>query len=178
MSKWLTPLTLYTMDSHMHKLIRNLLFIILVFNISLCARNININEIVKTSIAKSKYLFIFLHRTDCGYCESMQSFTLEDEIVEEQLRKDFVVLHINISEDDVVKYKEFTGNGRGFAKFVGYNIYPSALFLNGANEIVYASAGYQDKNQFLATLQYVHTGAYKSMGFKTFKSKIDLRKKP
>ena len=155
----------------MHKIIVTLFLVLLALNSSLLARNIDINTIVKNSVVKNKYLFVFLHRTDCGYCESMQTFTLDDDPVKELIKKDFVFLHINISEDDVVKYKNFTGNGREFAKYVGYNIYPSSLFLNRANEIVYAAAGYQDKEQFLVTLKYVSSGAYKKMDYQTFRKK-------
>jgi len=162
----------------MLKIIVTLFFVIIAFNSALFARNIDINTMVKSSIGKNKYLFIFLHRTDCGYCESMQMFTLDDDPVKELIKKKFVFLHINISEDDVVKYKNFSGNGRDFAKYVGYNIYPSSLFLNRANEIVYATPGYQDKEQFLVTLKYVDSGAYKKMGYQTFKKKMDLAKKP
>ena len=162
----------------MHKIIVSFFFVIIALNLSLSARNIDINSMVKNSIMKNKYLFIFLHRTDCGYCESMQMFTLDDDPIKELIKKDFVFLQINISENDVVKYKNFSGNGRDFAKYVDYNIYPSSLFLNSANEIVYATPGYQDKDQFLVTLKYVDSGAYKKMGYQTFKKKMDLTKKP
>jgi thioredoxin-related protein len=178
MKKWFLPFFHIKMDSRMHKIIVSLFFVIIAFNISLFARNIDINTIIKNSIGKSKYLFIFLHRTDCGYCESMQTFTLDDDPIKELIKKDFVFLHINISEDDVVKYKNFSGNGRNFAKYVGYNIYPSSLFLNSENEIIYATAGYQDKDQFLVTLKYVDSGAYKKMDYQAFKKKMDLTKKP
>lgn len=155
----------------MHKLIINLFSVILLFNISLFARSIDINAIVKKSIDKNKHLFVFLHRTDCGYCESMLTFTLDDDPVKELVDKKFVFLHINISEDDLVTYKRFSGNGRAFAKHVGYNIYPSSLFLNSKNEIIHAVPGYQDKDEFLLILKYVDSKAYKTMGYRTFKKR-------
>jgi len=159
-----------TMDSHMHKIIITF-FLLLTLNSALFARNIDIDAIVKDSVCSNKHLFIFLHRTDCGYCESMLMFTLDDDPIKELINKDFVYLHINISEDDVVKYKNFTGNGRAFAKYVGYNIYPSSLFLNSENKIIYAIPGYQDKEQFLHILNYINSGSYKKMDYKTFKSR-------
>ncbi|MDP2078833.1 MAG: thioredoxin fold domain-containing protein, partial [Sulfuricurvum sp.] len=154
----------------------SLFLFIIAFNISLFARNIDIDAIVKNSVKKDKHLFIFLHRTDCGYCESMLMFTLDDDPVKELINKDFVYLHINISEDDVVKYKNFKGSGRDFAKHVGYNLYPSSLFLNAKNEIIHAVPGYQDKDQFLVVLQYVNRFAYKTMGYQSFKKKMDTVK--
>jgi len=166
------------MDTLMHKTIASLFLFIIAFNISLFARNIDIDAVVKNSVRANKHLFIFLHRTDCGYCESMLTFTLDDDPIKELIKKDFVFIHINISEDDVVKYKDFTGNGRDFAKHVGYNIYPSSLFLNSKSEIIYAVPGYQDKDQFLLILKYVNSSAYKKMGYQTFKKKMDTTKKP
>lgn len=160
----------------MHKAITSLFLFIIIFNISLFARNIDIDAIVKKSVKNDKHLFIFLHRTDCGYCESMLMFTLDDDPVKELINEDFVYLHINISEDDVVKYKKFTGNGRNFAKNVGYNIYPSSLFLNTKGEIIHAIPGYQDKDQFLLVLKYVKSFAYKTMDFHSFKKKMDTVK--
>jgi len=162
----------------MHKTFTSLFLFVIAFNISLFARNIDIDTIVKNSVEKNKHLFIFLHRTDCGYCESMLTFTLDDDPVKDLIQKDFVYLHINISEDDVVKYKGFVGNGRNFAKHVGYNIYPSSLFLDSKNEMIYAVAGYQDKDQFLLILKYVDSGAYKTMGYQTFIKKMGTVKKP
>jgi thioredoxin-related protein len=166
------------MDTHMHKTIISLFLFIFAFNISLFARNIDIDAVVKNSVTKNKYLFVFLHRTDCGYCESMLTFTLDDDPVKDLIKKDFIYLHINISEDDVVRYKGFVGNGRDFAKHVGYNIYPSSLFLDNTGEMIFAVAGYQDKDQFLDILKYIDSGAYKTMGYQSFKKKPDAVKKP
>lgn len=165
------------MGSPMHKTIAHLFLFIIALNISLFARNIDIDAIVKNSVKNDKHLFIFLHRTDCGYCESMITFTLDDDAVKDVLLKDFSSIHINIFENDVVKYKSFTGNGRDFAKHVGYNIYPSSLFLNSANELVFAIPGYQDKDQFRLILKYIDSGAYKTMGYPSFKKKMDTVKK-
>jgi thioredoxin-related protein len=159
----------------MHKTFVFLFLFIISFNGSLLARNINIDAIIKNSVGKDKSLYIFLHRTDCGYCESMLTFTLDDEPIKELIKKDFIFLPINISEDDLITYGDFRGNGRAFAKYVGYNIYPSSLFLNTTNEIVYAVPGYQEKDQFLLILNYVHSGAYKKMSYQAFKKKMPLK---
>lgn len=161
----------------MNKVIISLLILLFTFNTPLFARDIDINSIVKNSVGTDKYLFIFLHRTDCGYCESMLTFTLDDDPVKELISKDFVYLHINISEDDLVTYKKFSGNGRAFAKYVGYNIYPSSLFLNSKNEIVHAVAGYQNKEDFLETLKYVKSATYKAIEKKSNKKPKTALKK-
>ncbi|MDD4855574.1 MAG: thioredoxin fold domain-containing protein [Sulfuricurvum sp.] len=162
----------------MHKILIKLFLIIVTLHVSLLAKNIDINTIVKNSIGSHKYVFIFLHRTDCGYCESMQTFTLDDDSIKALIQKGFIFLPINISENDVVTYKKFTGSGRDFAKYVGYNFYPSSLFLNSENKIIYGVLGYQDKDQFLGVLKYIDSGAYKKMDYQTFDKKIDVTRKP
>lgn len=159
----------------MRKILSIFFFITLVVSSPLFGRNIDIDSIVKKSVTANKHLFIFLHRTDCGYCESMLMFTLDDDPVRELMEKKFKYLQINISENDVVKYKKFKGNGREFAKHVGYNIYPSSLFLNKRNEIVYAIAGYQSKEHFYETLKCVDTRGYKKMDCSQYTSKKVLK---
>ncbi|MGZ8545789.1 MAG: thioredoxin family protein [Sulfuricurvum sp.] len=160
----------------MRQIITTLFCVAFVLQGSLFARNIDINAIVKNSVKSNKHLFIFLHRTDCGYCESMLTFTLDDDPVKERIRKNFSYLHINISEDDHITYKNFRGNGREFAKHVGYNIYPSSLFLNSKNDIVYAISGYQEKEKFLEILKCVDSRSYKKMDCEAFDSKINVKK--
>jgi len=160
----------------MHKTFSRLLFFVFALTVVVSARNIDVDSIIKTSLKNQKHLFIFLHRTDCGYCDSMLMFTLDDDPIKELISKRFEYLHINISENDHVKYKNFAGNGRDFAKHVGYNIYPSSLFLNKKGEIVHAVPGYQDKDQFLMMLNYVDTQAYKTISFQTFKKKSKQNK--
>ena len=169
---------LLKMDTHMRKTIVSIFLFIIVFNSSLFARNIDIDAIVRKSVETNKHLFIFLHRTDCGYCESMLAFTLDDDPIKELIQKKFIYLHINVSEDDVVTYKAFKGSGRDFAKDVGYNLYPSSLFLNSKNEIIHAVPGYHDKDQFLLVLKYVDSGAYEAMSYQSFKKKMNSGKKP
>jgi thioredoxin-related protein len=96
-------------------------------------------------------------------------FTLDDDTIKELIKKSFTYVHINISENDIVTYKKFKGSGHDFAKHVGYNFYPSSLFLDEHNEMIYAIPGYQEEDKFLNILRYIDTGAYKTTEYKDFK---------
>ena len=50
----------------------NKLFLVLVIHFFVYARDINLNDLVQKATQKNKHLFVFLHRTDCGYCESLK----------------------------------------------------------------------------------------------------------
>ncbi len=141
----------------------NFIFLLLSLQLTLSAKDININELVKEATAINKKVFIFLHRTDCGYCDSMISFTLDDDIVRPLIKNNFLEIHINIFDDNTIFYNDFTGDGRSFAKHIGYNMYPSSIFLDEQSKIIHAEVGYIDEKNFPISLNYVISSAYKSM---------------
>jgi len=152
--------------------------IILIFQISLQAREININRIINDASKSGKHLFVWLHKTDCGYCESMKEFTLQNDTVKSFIDKNFIFVHINVWEKDRVIYKGFDGNGREFAKSVGYDFYPSSLFFDNDSNIVYAEVGYRDNSKtpnekrFYSILNFIESNSYKKMDFEDYEFDI------
>lgn len=140
----------------------------LLLSSSLFSRNIDLDAIAKESAKEQKHIFIFLHKTGCPYCENMQEFTLDDSTINEFIRKNFLFVHINVSEDDSITYKEQTGSGKNFAKFIGYNFYPSSLFLNKNLELVYAIPGYQNEKNFYYMLNYVQSRSYQTQEYREY----------
>lgn len=106
----------------------------------------------------------------------MLEFTLDDDKVKSLVKKDFSFTHINVSEKDTVTYKEFRGSGKEFAKLIGHNFYPSSIFFDYDREIVYAVSGYQEEDEFLVTLKYIDSGAYKLMDIDDYKESIHFDK--
>jgi thioredoxin-related protein len=147
-----------------------LLTLILFYSITLQARDINIDHYIDQASKENKHLFVFLHRTDCGYCDSMLEFTFDDDIVSPLLEKHFKFVHINIFEKDSVTYKSFTGNGREFARHVKYNIYPSSLFFDANKELIFAVAGYRDEKVFANMLNYVQSRSYLIQSFEKYEA--------
>lgn len=161
----------------MHHFIKYFILSFLYLSVALQAREININNIVDKATQSHKNIFIFLHQTDCGYCESMIQFTLDDDKVTPLLNKYFVYTHINIKEDDHVIYNNFEGSGRAFARFVGYDFYPTSIFLNKDYKIIYAIPGYQEEDKFFHILNFIIQKAYKNMDFDEYliKNNITLK---
>jgi len=148
--------------------------IILILQLSLHSREINIDKIVHTAKNTQKHLLVWLHKTDCGYCESMKEFTLENDTIKSFLDKNFVFVHINVWEKDRVIYKDFDGDGRNFAKKVGYDFYPSSLFFDDNANIVYAEVGYRDnkttpnEKRFFTILNFIKSKSYKNMDYEDY----------
>lgn len=155
----------------MFRLIIRTFLIIFMTTFVLQAREINIDKLVDSATSSKKHLFLFIHQTDCGYCVSMIDFTLNNDVIKKYIKKNFIYEHINIRENDVISYKKFKGNGREFAKHVGYAFYPSSLFFDKNKEIIFGEAGYIDSNamsnerRFYTILHYIHSKAYKEKDF-------------
>ncbi len=161
----------------MLKTVIKTLILVLLLQTAGVARDINIDRLVQQAKSSNKHLFVFLHKTDCGYCDSMIEFTLDDEIVKELVKRRFLFVHININDSDTVFYKNFKGNGKAFAKHVKYNFYPTSLFFDDDNDISYAVPGYRDEKTFNAILNYVDSKSYQKISFRKYKANFDFNKK-
>ena len=136
---------------------------------SLFARDIDLNRLASDAAQHNKHLFVWLHKTDCGYCEAMREFTLQDDAIASVVKASFVFVHINVNEKDIVTFKTFKGSGKAFAKEVGYSFYPSSLFMDAKADIVFAAPGYIEERDFAVMLKFVRSGAYKKMGYDCFR---------
>ena len=155
----------------MFKLIPFSLFLYAILFSALSAREININTLALKAAQEDKHLLVWLHKTDCGYCESMREFTLEDDRIAASLKKSFLLIQINVSEKDDVIYGEFKGTGKEFAKNVGYNFYPSSLFFDADAKMIFAAAGYIEENDFAVMLNYIESGAYRKTRYDIYRQK-------
>jgi len=142
---------------------------------SLGGREIDLNKLSSEAAEQHKHLLVWLHKTDCGYCESMREFTLEDDAVADLLKQSFLFVQINVSENDTVTYKTFKGSGKAFAVRIGYNFYPSSLFLNESADIIFAAAGYIEEGDFKKMLTFVESGRYKIMSYDAFRQQENKR---
>ena len=103
---------------------------IVLLQTSLLSQEINIDKIHLKTKTSNRDTIIYLHRIGCSYCNSMQEFTLEDDDVAEYLQEHYEVIHINVSLKDSITYKGSKSGGICLAKKIGYDFYPSVLFLD------------------------------------------------
>ena len=149
---------------------------IVLLQTSLLSQEINIDKIHLKTKTSNKNTIIYLHRIGCSYCNSMQEFTLEDDDVAEYLQEHYEVIHINISLKDSITYKGSKSGGICLAKKIGYDFYPSVLFLDKDLNIEYASVGYKDELEFLVILNYHHNDFHKKMSLNEYKKSIGFTK--
>ena len=162
----------------MFKTIIQTFLIIITLQLTLQARTINIDNIVSTAKKIDKHLYVWLHKTDCGYCENMREFTLENETINAFIEKNFVFVHINVYEKDSITYQDFRGNGREFAIEVGYDFYPTSLFFADDGEIEFAEVGFietkdeSNERRIYKMLNYIQSKSYEKINYEDYKFKI------
>lgn len=133
------------------------------------ADDIKIDTILNEAKKSHKHMLIFLHRPNCPYCERMIEFTLDDEKIAHKIKKDFIFVDINIADAGEVSFKNFKGSRQDFAKFLGYDFYPSTIFLSSNKDLVYAQPGYQEEDKYFKILRYINSRSYDEMELEDFK---------
>ena len=162
----------------MFKTIIQIFLLIITLQLTLHARIINIDHLINVAKKSNKHLFVWLHKTDCGYCENMREFTLENETISSFIEKNFIFIDINVYKKDSVKYEDFRGNGLEFAKDMGYNFYPSSLFFADDGEMIFAEVGFIDRasqsneKRFYKILNFIQSKSYESIDYSEYKFKM------
>ncbi len=149
-------------------MIKFLFILVTIFTIS-GANSIDIDTIISKAKKSHKQVLVFLHRPGCGYCNTMIEFTLPDEKIVQKIKKNFIFIDIDIGDSGDVTFDDFKGSKQEFAKELGFNFYPSTVFIDDEKEIVYGVAGYKDEDEFLNILRFVESHSYEDMDIEDFK---------
>ncbi len=124
------------------------------------ANDINLDLLVIEAKKTNKHILVYLHTNGCPYCNKMEEFTFDDDVVNTAIEKDFIFVDINVKDEGFISFKDFKGSKLEFAKLIDFDMYPSSLFFNQDGELVYDEVGYRDEDKFLEILQLVNTKAY------------------
>lgn len=151
-----------------------ILILTLFLHVTTYAELINVDNIAAQAKKENKQVLLFFNMTRCGACKEMIKTSIEDADIRKRLERDFLYVNMNINSDDEVIHKAFKGTVHRFAKSLGINLYPSAIFLGGDNELKYHLVGYRDKDKFSTIIEYVGTKSYNSMDLESFINEKDF----
>jgi len=145
-------------------------FFLLIFICTISsADSIDIDKLLGEAKKSRKHVLVFLHKPHCGYCENMILFTLPEDEVAQKIQKSFIFVDIDIADAGEVIFDDFKGSKHDFAKSLGFNFYPSSVFIDEDEEVVYGQAGYKDEDKYLKILRFVESRSYVNMGLDDFK---------
>jgi len=149
-------------------MIRTLFTFLSIFIIS-SANDINIDTIINKAKISHKHVLIFLHRPNCGFCDTMINVTLPNEKIVKKIKKNFIFVDIDIGDNGDVIFDDFKGSKQEFAKLLGYNFYPSSVFIDENEDVVYGEQGRKYEEQFFKILRFVESYSYENMDIEEFK---------
>ncbi len=152
-----------------------LIYITLFFiTFPLFAKDLNLDAIVNEAAKKDAPVLLFFHKPHCGYCDHMIEFTLKDSAIKKRIEKDFIFIDLYTKEDGNISYDGFVGSRREFAKHIGYDFYPTSVFIDSSKKIVHIAPGMLDQVDFLQVLNYITTKRYREMEFQTYLDTLDF----
>ncbi len=136
---------------------------------SLYAQIINLDTSLQVANQTNKTVLIFLHKNGCGYCNAMEEFTLDDDEIKKFISLHFIYVSINISQNIDIIFHKTRQSGLEFAKEIGYNFYPTILFLDRDGELLDATVGYKENTEFLQFLHYIRSSENDTLSFEEYK---------
>jgi len=104
----------------------------------------------------------------------MIEFTLKDDEIKEEIDAKFIYVDLYTKETGVVTYRDFKGSRREFAQYLGYDFYPTSIFLDPKGNVVNATPGAREQDYFINVLDYVSTQQYRDMEFETYLDTLDF----
>jgi thioredoxin-related protein len=136
---------------------------------------INIDQIAKEeATVEKKHILVFFHMTYCPYCMKMIKNAFSDTVAKKKMEEDFIFIDVNIDDGGLIKYKDFKGNKKEFSKDLAIGYYPTVIFIDKNDEIVYAMKGYRKTETFNQILDYVNKKAYLETDFAGYLFDNDL----
>ena len=140
------------------------ILLISIFTLSNSA-DINLDEIFSNKI--NKPIVFFFHKDNCSFCEKM-IFEFEDENISKMIKDKFIFLDINRDDDDTILYQGREQSNREFTQNIGIDLFPTTIFIDKNQTIIYDMIGYRNRNIIKDSLLYISTKAYKDKTFEEF----------
>ncbi|MBD3790369.1 MAG: thioredoxin fold domain-containing protein [Campylobacterales bacterium] len=135
---------------------------------------IDLNHLSQTMKEQQKHLFLFFHKEGCSYCEDMIVKSIKTPQIQSKLKQHFIFIDINIDMPGMVYYRQFKGSHHAFAKSLGIGLYPTAVFVDGNNEIIHGIVGYRNARQLSLAIDYVQGEYYKKMDFEAYQNEVEF----
>ena len=104
----------------------------------------------------------------------MMEFTLKDSKIRKKIDNNFVFVDVYTKEKGKITFNGFVGTRRDFAKHIGYDFYPTTVFIDSSKKIVHIAPGLLDQDDFMNVLNYITTKLYREMEFQTYLDTLDF----
>ncbi len=140
---------------------------------------LTIEEAVKKSQEQPKKLFVDVYTDWCGWCKRMDNNTFKDPEVVEYLNNHFYAVKLDGEEPDTISIdgKDYInpnpGGRRSYHQLPqlflqGRMAFPSFVFFTHELQTVMVARGYQQPEQLLLMLRFIHEEHYQRQDWESF----------
>ena len=123
-------------------------------------KDIDLNTLSLRAQEENKHILLYFKTSYCPLCTKMEKFTFNNKEIKSQLNKNFIMITINLDDDENIKYKDFFDSKRQFGKYLDISFYPTLIFMDENSELVYTLKGYKMNKKFKNILEYIKTKSY------------------
>lgn len=132
------------------------------------------DDALRAAQENDTYVYIYLWRRNCPYCDLMESDTFMDEEVTTYLGEHFESVSVNIWSSDPISEENPEITGRYIESKYRVPGAPSSVFLSPDGSLIKVVPGYdvvpgyKPPYEFRLMLEYVSTGSYMEMTFEQY----------
>jgi thioredoxin-related protein len=136
---------------------------------------IDIDQIANYKLkTKEKHILLFFHMERCPYCKKLIKNAFANDEVKKKMDKDYIFIDMNVDDNKLIKYKDFTGTAKDLCKHLAIGYYPTIVFIDENHEIRYTMKGYRKTETFNHILDYVKNKYYLKTDFAGYLFDIDV----
>ena len=117
---------------------------------------LDFNEDVKEAAAAGRRLMVVFHQDGCPYCNALIEKNLAQKDIEQNVRKHFDVVAINMwGSREVASIGGKTYTEKSFADALKVQFTPTILFFNEQGKVILRLNGYLPPHRFKVAIDYV-----------------------
>ncbi|MEA1892136.1 MAG: thioredoxin fold domain-containing protein [Campylobacterota bacterium] len=136
----------------------------------------DIDKEINDAKEQNKDIMLYFHIPNCSYCQAMLDENFKDAQILEEIKQNFILVDLYAKKENKVKYKEFKGTVKEFAKYMGAIAYPATIFLDKDEKVVYRSIGYRNSGEHLMELLFISSKSYNTLSLEDFTIKTEFER--
>lgn len=121
------------------------------------------------AVKEKKFLVVDFYTDWCHWCKVMDEKTYSQEVIINELNKNFVLVKLNPEKGGTVSFRGETYSSADFARAAQVSGYPATGFFTRTGDFINTIVGYQDVEKFKTIIQYFVNDHYMKFGFEDFK---------
>ena len=124
---------------------------------------LDLRDDLREATEQRRHLMLFFHLNGCPYCKRMVEETFRDPPVVAAMKKGFDAVDLNVRGNrEVTGFDGKATTERDYTTQVKVRGTPTILFFDAQGRTVLRLTGFQPPQTFLAALDYVAGGAYRT----------------